>query len=203
MGSGKTVHDMSLLGGHPVLDFINTVDCRRDSWGPDFLLRYDDLLVWARRTGQIESATARRLAAIADDAPLEAAAALVRARNLREVLYNLCMAETGRFVPQPDNLLAFTAAVLKAMTNRRLSATARGIEWSWLPDDGLDLITERVALSASELLVGSAGKRRLVRECPGRNCGWLFLDTSRGGQRRWCSDKICGTSTRVRNFRAS
>jgi predicted RNA-binding Zn ribbon-like protein len=41
-----------------------------------------------------------------------------------------------------------------------------------------------------------------VRECLGPNCGWLFIDTSRGGQRRWCSDRSCGTHARVRRFRA-
>ncbi|MBZ9993133.1 CGNR zinc finger domain-containing protein [Mesorhizobium sp. BH1-1-4] len=44
--------------------------------------------------------------------------------------------------------------------------------------------------------------RRRVRECKGRQCGWLFLDTSRGGRRRWCSDETCGTRSRVTRFRA-
>ncbi|MGH2486180.1 MAG: CGNR zinc finger domain-containing protein [Ktedonobacterales bacterium] len=26
-----------------------------------------------------------------------------------------------------------------------------------------------------------------MRECPGPRCGWLFLDTSKNGARRWCS----------------
>ncbi len=44
--------------------------------------------------------------------------------------------------------------------------------------------------------------RRAVRECLGVNCGWLFLDRSRGGRRRWCSDETCGTRSRVERFRA-
>ncbi|WP_420820664.1 CGNR zinc finger domain-containing protein [Rhizobium tubonense] len=32
-----------------------------------------------------------------------------------------------------------------------------------------------------------------MRACQGRNCGWLFLDQSCGGPRRWCSDKTCGS----------
>ncbi|MCV4932572.1 CGNR zinc finger domain-containing protein, partial [Escherichia coli] len=42
-----------------------------------------------------------------------------------------------------------------------------------------------------------------IRECPGRNCGWLFLDTSRNGQRRWCSEAECGTPARVARHRAA
>jgi predicted RNA-binding Zn ribbon-like protein len=44
--------------------------------------------------------------------------------------------------------------------------------------------------------------RRGVRECPGPNCGWLFLDTSKAGRRRWCSDESCGSRSRVKRFRA-
>ncbi|MGO4135948.1 CGNR zinc finger domain-containing protein [Rhizobium brockwellii] len=41
-----------------------------------------------------------------------------------------------------------------------------------------------------------------MRACQGPNCGWLFLDQSRGGHRRLCSDKTCGSHARVRKFRA-
>ncbi|WP_246713898.1 CGNR zinc finger domain-containing protein [Rhizobium leguminosarum] len=32
--------------------------------------------------------------------------------------------------------------------------------------------------------------------------GWLILDESRGGHRRWWSDNTCGSHARVRKFRA-
>ncbi|TIU06903.1 MAG: CGNR zinc finger domain-containing protein, partial [Mesorhizobium sp.] len=35
--------------------------------------------------------------------------------------------------------------------------------------------------------------------CP--RCGWLFLDTSRGGKRRWCSMRTCGNREKVSRHR--
>lgn len=39
-----------------------------------------------------------------------------------------------------------------------------------------------------------------IGACPA--CGWLFLDTSKGGRRRWCAMATCGTTAKVRVFRA-
>ena len=61
-------------------------------------------------------------------------------------------------------------------------------------------MTARVALAATELLAGDHLHR--VRECEGRNCGWLFLDTTRNGTRRWCTAEECGSLARVTRFRA-
>lgn len=38
-----------------------------------------------------------------------------------------------------------------------------------------------------------------VRTC-GR-CGWLFLDSSRGGRRRWCSMSTCGNREKANRHR--
>jgi hypothetical protein len=53
---------------------------------------------------------------------------------------------------------------------------------------------------AHELLI-ARNDRRDVRECKGDNCGWLFLDHSKGGHRIWCSDTSCGTRSRIARFR--
>jgi predicted RNA-binding Zn ribbon-like protein len=57
----------------------------------------------------------------------------------------------------------------------------------------------RVAESASELLTGGSLSR--VRRCAGEDCTRLFLDTSRGGRRRWCDMSHCGNVAKVRRFR--
>jgi len=37
-----------------------------------------------------------------------------------------------------------------------------------------------------------------LRECPDPQCAMLFVDTSRGGQRRWCSMSRCGNRAKAR-----
>jgi predicted RNA-binding Zn ribbon-like protein len=36
-----------------------------------------------------------------------------------------------------------------------------------------------------------------LHQCNGNHCGTVFLDTSRGGRRRWCSSDTCGNRARV------
>lgn len=202
MSTDKTIKDMALLGGHPVLDFINTVDARRDVWGPDLLTGYADLLSFAGRTGVIGGDAAEQAANAARKDPAAAKAALEAARSLRETLYRLCLAEAVGMSVRPEDLDALSEAVRMAKDRRRLDHDDAGFEWRWQEPVGLDLVTQCLALAAANLLVEDRPKRRPIRECPGRNCGWLFLDTSRGGRRHWCSERTCGTPSRVRKFRA-
>jgi predicted RNA-binding Zn ribbon-like protein len=200
MGSAmKTVHDVSLLGGHPVLDFVNTVDSRVGRLGTDYLTGYGDLLVWARRTGVVDPQALRRLEEAVAQQPAMAEVALKRAIQLREAIFGLCLAEGGVGASDAD-LDILNEMVLRAGRNRRIVATEDGLAWHWA--ETLDLVADRVAVAAAELLLG-ARNRRPIRQCPGDNCGWLFLDTSRGGRRHWCSDRTCGTKARVRRFRAA
>jgi predicted RNA-binding Zn ribbon-like protein len=74
-----------------------------------------------------------------------------------------------------------------------------GFSWS-LPFGELEDVGRAFALTAIELLI-TRNDRREVRDCKGENCGWLFLDHSKGGHRIWCSDASCGTRSRIARFR--
>ncbi|MGH1525662.1 CGNR zinc finger domain-containing protein [Leifsonia sp. L25] len=41
-----------------------------------------------------------------------------------------------------------------------------------------------------------------IRECSADDCGLVYLDTSRSGNRRWCSMQRCGNRAKVRAHRA-
>jgi predicted RNA-binding Zn ribbon-like protein len=51
-------------------------------------------------------------------------------------------------------------------------------------------------------LVALAEQRQRLRTCGNRRCGWLFVDRSTNGRRRWCDPKACGNRMKVRRFRA-
>lgn len=55
-------------------------------------------------------------------------------------------------------------------------------------DKGIMSLEAATALSAINLLAPE--QRRRIRICD--NCGWLFLDRSRNGSRRWCDMTVCG-----------
>lgn len=200
MDADKTIAAMRMVAGHTCLDFVNTVDSRGERWGPDLLRTYADLIDWAQRAKVIDEDVRGALLAAASRRPAAARTALDRAKMLREAVYGILRAEaTDRTVPVSE-LKSLNEFAIRAMSKRFLSLHANRPTWRWNDSNDLDAVSHRVALAASEFTV-SAADRRPVRECTGPNCGWLFLDTSRGGRRRWCSDETCGTHSRVRRFR--
>lgn len=66
--------------------------------------------------------------------------------------------------------------------------------------DELDQVLWPMLRAATELATSPALER--VRSCPGEDCGWLFLDTSKAGRRRWCSMAICGNRLKTKRHRA-
>ncbi|MFJ9250425.1 CGNR zinc finger domain-containing protein [Streptomyces sp. NPDC101776] len=57
-----------------------------------------------------------------------------------------------------------------------------------------------IARDAVELLTDPVARASL-RECAGDNCPIVYLDTSRGRRRRWCSSEVCGNRERVARHR--
>ena len=58
-----------------------------------------------------------------------------------------------------------------------------------------NLLLAPVLWSAADLLVGRQLAR--VRQCANPACGWLFLDDSKSGNRRWCSMSACGNRAKA------
>lgn len=192
---------MKLLGGRPCLDLVNTVDVRLDSWGPDLLERYDDLLDWCARTDVLTQAElmAARSAASAD--PHAAAQALAEIKALREAIASVLGAlADGQDVPSADATVLADAAA-RARHHQHLVVAGSHPAWIWRDEDPLERIGHRIALDAAVIVTTDALRER-VRVCHGPKCGWLFLDTTRNRSRRWCSEATCGTRTRVQRFRA-
>jgi predicted RNA-binding Zn ribbon-like protein len=191
--------DMRLSGGHPALDLANTIDSRRGRWGPDFLHFFDDLLVIAERTAVLDSVAVSRLRKKASADPARARTAVDEAVTLREAIHQVFIAEdTGGAYPSAA-LKAMETVAREGRSRERLSRSKSSFTWA-LPFDELEDISRALALAALELLI-VRNDRREVRECKGDNCGWLFLDHSKGGHRRWCSDASCGTRSRITRFR--
>ncbi|MEU8955855.1 ABATE domain-containing protein [Streptomyces sp. NPDC048518] len=67
-------------------------------------------------------------------------------------------------------------------------------------DPGCAGLVAAVARDAVELLTDPVA-RALLRQCEGDNCPIVYLDTSRGRRRRWCSSEVCGNRERVARHR--
>ncbi|MER5872076.1 CGNR zinc finger domain-containing protein [Streptomyces sp. NPDC002044] len=65
---------------------------------------------------------------------------------------------------------------------------------------GCGALLAAVARDAVELLT-DPGDLALLRACEGDGCTRVYLDTSRGHRRRWCSSELCGNRERVARHR--
>lgn len=184
-----------------MFDFTNTVDSRLGGWGPDLLERYEDLVAWGERAGLVDAKGAAELRRLAARDPSGAKDALARAKTLREAIYKIFAAVADNTDPAKNDVAVLETMALRAMAQRQLRWSRAGAAWTWLDEADLESLTSKVALAAVDLLVDDARRPR-AKQCHGPNCGWLFLDNSRNGSRRWCSEESCGVRSRVKRFRA-
>ena len=195
--------DFQLIAGHPALDLVNTVDWR---WDPerrkDLLDGFEDLVGWARQAEIVTAAEARAFTAAAKREPRLASRALQRARRLREALGRIFEAAAKEERSSARDLRLLNAFLSAALRRRRLELRGHGYDWSWTASDAgsLDALLSPIVLAAAELL--TSPERLKIRACAAEDCGWLFLDTSRSGRRRWCTMQSCGNRAKARRFHA-
>jgi len=169
-------------GGHLALDLPATLAGRLSGKFRESLGSPADLDRWLIAAG------------LADTSPGSTDADLADARILREALYALALARAeGRPLDDADRaqLNAFAAEPaappwLDGEGRRRLSGQAKAL-------------LAGLAREGVELLGGDPPGR--IRQCQGPPCAILFLDTSRKGDRRWCSMSACGNKAKVAEFR--
>ena len=197
-GQGRSGDLPRLLGERLCLDFANTVEGPISQHPAEFLRSYADLARWGWHVGVLAEAEAGQLAAEAERHPADAAQVFGRALELRDAIYRVFRAVArGEAPPQPE-LDLVREEYLTALGRARLVAREGGYGWAWDDDPGaLDRVLWPVARSAVELLTSAELGR--VKECPGAgDCGWLFLDTTKNGTRRWCSMEGCGSRIKMR-----
>jgi predicted RNA-binding Zn ribbon-like protein len=167
-------------GGARCLDLTATLQGRLSPESRELLETPRDLERWLKAAG------------LADGAPATNGD-LATAHRLREAIYALANAlVSGEAAPAARDTLNGVAAGESAAP--RLGA-----------DGALRLVGSAGAVLVSlaretvRLLGGEEARR--VRQCAGPTCSIFFLDTSRKGERRWCSMSACGNRAKVERFR--
>ena len=180
------------------LDFLNSLAIPVDV-EVDWLSSGEDLLAWLEAAGLLDRAALDDVRASATPNELDAAAA--QARALREWLRGFVQRHRGKPLArsaegelQPLNDLlsrdrAFTQIVARTRADARDGDSALKLvaRRHWQSADDLLL---PIAEAIAELL--STADFAKVRKCEGPNCVLHFLDTTKGGRRRWCSMAVCG-----------
>jgi predicted RNA-binding Zn ribbon-like protein len=191
---------LALIGGHPALDLTNTAGWHASADRIEWLTDYGALLEWFRHAGLLAPAKANRLSSLAIQHPQQAGRAVKHAIEVREVLYRIFAAVARGKTPADADLERLREEELRALRAAAAEWSGTALVFTWPGTDDLLLPLYPVVLAAVELLRDPPAGR--LRQCGNHPCGWLFIDRSRNGSRRWCSSGDCGNEIRVRRFRA-
>jgi predicted RNA-binding Zn ribbon-like protein len=185
-----------LVAGHVVLDLANTVTARGGEPG-DWLDSFRRVLEWAALTGHFDRGVLAQLERMDRSDPAAGELSLRHLRDLRETTHATLVAIIRSGTPAEATLTRFEAFWKDAVTAATLTSSEFHVSPELdLESSGLDYVTHALALQAFEFLQAFPIDR--TRVCAGTNCGWLFLDRSKGGQRRWCDMAVCGNLAKSR-----
>jgi predicted RNA-binding Zn ribbon-like protein len=184
------IDSLPVEGGWPALDFTNTVSQRLPEPGEEYLADWEHYVRWVERLAILppdEWQQWRRLPA----------GDLSEALAVREAIDRLFRhyAAYGRI--DAGHLAVLNGYLHEVYTHTVLEQLPEGrIERRIEAQPHIEKPLWLLALSAESLLTGPRLPR--VKACP--SCGWLFLDTSKNGTRRWCSMQTCGSQDKARNY---
>jgi predicted RNA-binding Zn ribbon-like protein len=191
-------HQFKLAGGHPALDFINTV---RDWTAPephDYLSEFADAIRFGETAGLLTRADALRLRRRPSGGELS------RLRKLRALLQRVFRVRLSGHAPGCMDLGKLSADLAQSARATRLvvatppapSQKVRIKREISAEKAGEALLRLRIVEAAVALLVSDRMLR--VKACP--TCGWFFLDVSKNQSRRWCSMDTCGAVAKARRY---
>ena len=195
----SVTHFPERVGGRLCLDFVNTVDPRSPSPGHDYLADYRSILDWCEASDIPLPRPISWLRRTAKAKRSQAADAHRQAIAMREAIFAVIdSSRTGGAVRRAD-LAKLNHALGDSIGHRVLAPDDRGgVKEEWRTSDALTQVMWPIAIDAWDLL--TEPELDLVRQCPvdAGGCGWLFLDLSRAGNRRWCDMRTCGNRAKAR-----
>jgi predicted RNA-binding Zn ribbon-like protein len=169
-------------GGHVAIDLPATLQARLKPVPRELLKTPHDLSRWLVAAG------------LATTAPEAHEEDLALARSLREAIYVLADAQVCDGPDPSDargvlNGIASGPSAVPELTESGM-VRLRGPTASLLATLARDAI----------LLFGGQAAGN-IRQCQSSSCSLFFIDTSRSGDRKWCSMAGCGNKAKVAEFR--
>jgi predicted RNA-binding Zn ribbon-like protein len=196
-----------LVGGSPALDFLNSIASPVDV-PVEWLSSGEDLLDWLAQAGLVAPDVLGHMRETAGPGELDGVAA--QARALRDWFRLFVAAHMGkRLTPaslrelEPLNRLLARDEVYGQVVRRPGSADTSGAS-------ALAFVADRRWRSADSLLLPLAKTMadllttvdfRQVKACEWHACSLLFVDTTKGRMRRWCSMAVCGNRAKQAAYR--
>jgi predicted RNA-binding Zn ribbon-like protein len=180
------------IGGHPAVDLANAVFDRRAPIPDNELLKSArDVGNWLRASGLVGERQAGVVARIAGGRFLECV------HEVREASFRIFDAIAAERLPPTEALGILFSRAASGLASETVELRGTRPEFTLAQWRDPDAVTAFLAMLSIEAFFTLPRER--FHACP--RCGWLFVDTSRGGQRRWCSMRTCGNREKVSRYR--
>ncbi|MEV4398780.1 ABATE domain-containing protein [Nonomuraea sp. NPDC049607] len=112
--------------------------------------------------------------------------------ELREVIYRIGSAIAAGERPDPEDVRTLNTVAAAGHAKAALERDRAG--WRLTAATPVGDALGVLATDAIHVLGGPDRSR--IKNCEGPGCAGLFLDTSRGANRRWCSMNTCGNKVK-------
>jgi predicted RNA-binding Zn ribbon-like protein len=192
------------VGGDPAVDLVNTVDWTSTGLKDERLGDYQRVLRWAEEAGVLSTRAAQALRRRAAAHPREAEAAHRAVQRARQVIHRLFYeladgSSSTEAVQDFNQLLGPVLEHLRLQRARSRDSKPR-LELGWeQQEETLESVLWPVLWSAAALITSADAEK--IRVCGAADCGWMYVDRSRNGFRRWCQMETCGTREKTRRRR--
>jgi len=183
-----------LVGNRVAVDFANTVV---DRSGRDGLSDWPDAVDFLLATQLVDHGEAERLHHFPHADPHQAVSVLRLAHELRGAVRELLSGIEGRKELEHEPIERINAVMRighghDAVVRDGPHWTVRFVRSEAEPATALVPIARSIAE-----IVADPRAPEAVRKCANGGCALYFYDTSRTGQRRWCSMASCGNRAKV------
>jgi len=199
----EAVLPFKYIGGDPAVDLVNTVDWTRGGLKDERLGDYQRLTRWAEGSGVVSPQLAAKLRRKAAGSPNEASTVYRAALRARETIRRL-LVELAEGSASAGAIADFNRILTPALQHLRVRPldAAPHLHVGWEEEENrLDSVLWPVLWSAASLVSSDEASR--IRVCASEDCGWMYVDRSRNGLRRWCQMESCGTREKTRRRRRS
>jgi predicted RNA-binding Zn ribbon-like protein len=187
------------VGIEVTFDFLNTLDYD-DGFPHEKLTQLDDALELFVEKGVIHLEGADRLRDHCAEKPRVTERHLERVRQVRAALREVSDAVAERRAPDVVAIDEINRALhARQVIELTASSGTLGVDHRHVGDPVDDALAR---LSEALVLELTNGQPERIKICANDTCRWIFYDTSRTGQRRWCDMATCGNRAKAARHRA-
>jgi predicted RNA-binding Zn ribbon-like protein len=184
----------TLVGGTPWLNLLNT-RFHADKKVQDLFTDEENIGKWLLQANLIEPDDLRYL-----DDRANKEACIKDLLQMREICTGILHEWKEQRIVTAASLAPLQAMIGRIRLHLQIDVQEGSPRERYQADNPADHALYRIAVSLIDTLSHLSPER--VRQCEHEDCILYFVDTSKGGRRRWCSMETCGNRHKAAEFYA-